>query len=190
MTNLHCKSPLDPALLADYWTEDLDVEQEDVVEEHLMACETCSRELQSLIALTGAIRSLTKKGLLRVVVSEPFVNRLKSDGLNVRQYTVRPGGGVECTITDTDDVVIAHLAADLAGAQRIDLARCDADGRERMRIRDVPITTDREGVIWTEPTDLLRSMKDEVLHVRLIAVDDARERVLGDYTFHHTASEP
>ena len=45
MTNLHCKSPLDPALLADYWTEDLDVEQEDVVEEHLMACETCSREL-------------------------------------------------------------------------------------------------------------------------------------------------
>src|SRR5262245_26209060 len=123
-------------------------------------------------------------------VSEQIEDRLKSDGLNFRQYNVRAGGGVECTITAKDDVVIAHLAADLTGAQRVDLARCDTDGREKMRIRDVPITTDRHGVIWTEPTDLLRSIEDEVLHVRLIAVDDAHERVLGDYTFHHTASEP
>jgi hypothetical protein len=35
--------------------------------------------------------------------------------MNIRQYQVHPGEGVACTITDTDDLVIARLAADLTG---------------------------------------------------------------------------
>ena len=59
-----------------------------------------------------------------------------------------------------------------------------------VRVPVQAVLAERDDRVWTEPTDLLRSLKDEVLHVRLIAVDDARERVLGDYRFHHTASEP
>lgn len=183
-----CQTSLDPAVLAEYWLEELTETDEDRVEEHLFACEACSRGLQSMVQLIEAIRGLTRKGLFQVVVSEPFLEKLRSEGLNVRQYQVHPGGGVACTITDTDDLVIARLAADLTGAQRVDISRCDAQGREHQRIRDIPLTSARNEVVFSERTDLLRAMGPGVLRVRLIAVDDARERILGEYTFNHTPS--
>jgi len=183
-----CQTPLDPTVLSEYWLEELTETDEDRVEEHLFACEACSRGLQSMVQLIEAIRGLTRKGLLQVIVSEPFLERLRAEGLNIRQYQVHPGGGVACTITDTDDLVIARLAADLTGAQRVDISRCDAQGREHLRIRDIPLISTRNEVVFSERTDLLRALGPDVLRVRLIAVEDTQERILGEYTFNHTPS--
>ena len=188
MTTSRCKTPLDPSVLAEYWLSELTSADEERLEEHLLDCGECSRESQSMLGLMEAIRDLTRKGLLRVIVSEPFLDKLRSEGLNIRQYDVNPGGSVACTITDQDDMVIARLAADLTNAQRVDISRCDAQGREQVRIRDVPLTGARNQIVFTEPTDLLRALGQEVLRVRLIAVDDAHEQVLGEYTFNHTPS--
>jgi hypothetical protein len=186
VTPLACKTPLSPAVLTEYWLAELEPQQEEQVEEHLLGCERCSRELHGLIGLIEAIRSITRKGLVRVVVSDTFLDRLRNDGLNIRQYTVKPGHSVACTITEKDDLVIARLAADLKGARRVDIARCDAEGIEVMRIRDIPLIADNNEVVLTEATDALRALGEESMRFRLVAVDDAEERILGEYTFNHT----
>jgi hypothetical protein len=181
-----CKTPVSPALLSEYWLEELEPQQEEQVEEHLLGCDACSRDLQDLVGLIEAIRGITRKGLVRVVVSETFLDRLRSDGLKIRQYSVKPGHSVACTITDKDDLVLARLAADLKGARRVDLAQCDAEGIEVMRIRDIPLITDNNEVVLSAATNTLRALGEESMRFRLVAVDDAEERVLGEYTFNHT----
>ena len=188
MTLSKCKSPLAPAVLADYWLAELETAEEERVEEHLFACPDCSRELQDFLGLVEAIRSITRRGSLQVVVSGPFLERLRGDGLNIRQYEVSPGASVACTITDKDDLVISRLAADLTGAKQVDISQCDREGRELSRIRDIPLIGARNEVVWNQPTEALRALGNEVLHFRLIAVDEAQERVLGEYTFNHSPS--
>jgi hypothetical protein len=185
MTSSKCKSPLAPEVLADYWLAELETAEEERVEEHLFACEDCSRELQDFVRWVEAIRAITRKGSLRVVVSEPFLERLRSDGLSIRQYEVSPGNSVACTITDKDDLVISRLAADLSGAQRVDISQCDDEGRELGRVRDIPLIGGKE-VVLSQSTDMLRALGKEIVRLRLIAVDEARERILGEYTFNHS----
>jgi hypothetical protein len=183
---LTCKNPLAPAVLAEYWLEELEPRREEQVEEHLLGCERCSRDLQGLVELIQAIRRLTRRGVLSVVVSGTFLDRLRNDGLNIRQYEVQPGHSVACTITDKDDLVISRLAADLKDARQVDISQCDVQGIERMRIRDIPLVTARDEVVLTQSTDTLRALGEEVIRLRLIAVNDDEERVLGEYTFNHT----
>jgi hypothetical protein len=101
---------------------------------------------------------------------------------------VDPGGGVACTITPQDDLVISRFAADLSGAKRVDISSCDAEGNEQARVCDVPLTRMRDEVVFSQSTDALRALGRERLRVRLIAVDDTEERLLGEYTFDHTPS--
>ena len=188
MTPSRCKAPLAPGLLADYWLEELALTDEERVEQHLFSCADCSGELQRLVELIEAIRELTRKGIVAVILSEPFLERLRREGLSVRQYDVNPGGGVACTITDQDDLVISRLAADLTGAKRVDISSCDAEGNERGRVRDVPLTGTRKEVVFSQSTDVLRALGTERIRMKLIAVDDMEERILGEYTFNHTPS--
>lgn len=188
MSPSKCKSPLAPSILADYWLAELEHSEEEFVEEHLFACQDCSQELQGLVGLVEAIRGITRKGSLQVVVSGPFLERLRNDGLSIRQYPVSPGDSVACTITDKDDLVISRLAADLTGARRVDISECDGEGRELRRVRDIPLLAANNEVVWSQPTDILRSAGNEVFRFRLIAVDEVQERVLGEYTFNHYPS--
>ncbi|HET9219702.1 MAG TPA: zf-HC2 domain-containing protein [Terriglobia bacterium] len=188
MNSSRCANPLAPGLLADYWLEELPMTDEEQVEEHLFSCADCSGVLQGMVDLIKAIRELTRKGLVAVTVSESFLERLRGEGLNVRQYRVAPGGGVACTITDQDDLVISRLAADLTSAKRVDISQCDAEGNEQSRIRDVPLTGARNEVVFSQSTTVLRALGKQRLRLKLIAVDDSEERVLGEYTFDHTPS--
>lgn len=188
MTSSRCVNPLAPEMLADYWLKDLALSDEERVEEHLFSCTECSRILQGLVDLIEAIRELTRKGVVAVTLSESFMERLRGEGLNIRQYRVDPGGRVDCTITAQDDLVISRLAADLTGAKRVDIAQCDAEGNEQGRVRDVPLTGARGEVVFSQSTTALRALGKQRLRLKLIAVDDSEERVLGEYTFDHTPS--
>ena len=188
MTPSRCVNPLAPGLLADYWLEELLMTDEERVEEHLFSCADCSRSLQGMVDLIEAIRELTRMGIVAVTVSQSFLQRLHDEGLNIRQYQVDPGGGVACTITDQDDLVISRLAADLTSAKRVDISQCDAEGNEQGRVRDIPLTRARNEVVFSQSTTALRALGKQRLRLKLIAVDDAEERVLGEYTFDHTPS--
>ena len=188
MRESRCVAPIDTAVLADYWLAALSPTEEEMVEEHLLACDECGDRLREFIALGEGIRKLARDGALRVVISESFLKRAAEQGLRVRQYAPPAGGKVDCTVTPQDDLLIGRLAVDLTNAKRVDLCAFDATGNERGRLRDIPINPSRKEVILNEPIDLMRVAPAHVVVMKLMSVEEPGERVLGEYTFNHTPS--
>jgi hypothetical protein len=182
-----CATPLDHSLLVDYWLTELAPADEERVEEHLLSCVACSGELRSLVDLAAGIRRATEKGIVRAVVTGVFLERLRTEGLRVREYRVVPGGSVQCTVAPEDDLVVARLSAGLEGIGRVDLAICDDSGRERERVRDIPVGAHGE-VVFLPRTANLRAAPAGVDRLKLLAVEEEAERVLAEYTFIHTPS--
>jgi hypothetical protein len=188
MTQSRCRSPLSLNELADYWVGDVSPEKEDVVEEHLLACDVCSQGLEEVAELAGNIGRLVRKGATRGIVTGSFVDRLAGEGLRVREYRLAPGGQVPCTVTYEDDLVIGRLCVDLTGRKQVDFIICDAQGNEEERWRDIPFSPSTSEIIFTERADTLRALPPTTLRVRLVSVGDEGERLLGEYTFNHTPS--
>lgn len=188
---MSCTRPADAAVLADYWLGVLEGPEEDAVEEHLFGCDECGTRLRDMIALADGVRRLAREGRLRMVVSDAFLQRAAENGLRIREYAPAPGGSVLCTVTEDDDLVIGRLAADVAGASRVDLSVSDERGVEQMRLRDIPVQAGSGGVVWQESSTFMKAAPSMTLIARLVAVDaTGAERLLGEYTFHHTRSLP
>ncbi|MFB3923322.1 MAG: hypothetical protein ACE145_16490 [Terriglobia bacterium] len=187
----NCSSPIDAAVLADYWLAALPQSDEAAIEEHLLECDRCGATLREVIVLADAIRNLAREGSLRMVVSDLFLQRAAEAGLRVREYAPPPSGSVQCTVTAEDDLLIGRLAANLSGAKRVDLCICDERGIERLRLRDIPVRSGATSVLYQESITYARTLPTHKMIARLIAFDDAGgERLLGEYTFNHTASVP
>lgn len=188
---LACSNPIDPDVLADYWVAALEGSEEEAVEAHLLACDQCGERLREVIALADGVRNLAREGSLRMVVSEMFLRRAAEEGLRIRQYAPPLGGGVQCTVTAGDDILIGRLAADLTGAKRVDLCICDEMGGEQMRLPDIPINSEASSVVYQESITFARALPTSKIMARLVTVDETgRERLLGEYTFNHTRSQP
>jgi hypothetical protein len=183
-----CAAPLDLPALLDYWLGDLAPDAQDVVEEHVMGCAACADELSRMVAIGAGIRRLAHAGRIWTVVPGAFVERLVAEGLRVRQYRLAPGGSVQCTVTASDDLVAARLAADLRGVTRAHLVKCDAEGREAHRVEDIPLTASTDEVVIVERIDRLRALPVGVERVRLVTPEATGERLLGEYAFVHTPS--
>lgn len=191
MTKMNCVSPIDAAVLADYWTGGLAGSGEESVEEHLLGCDPCGARLREVIALAEGVRGLAREGSLRMVVSDTFLKRAAEEGLRVRQYAPPPGGGVQCTVTGEDDILIGRLAADLSGVRRVDLCICDERGVESLRLPDIPVNPGAGSVAFQESITFAKAAPTNKMIMRLVAFDDAgSERLLGEYTFNHTRTLP
>jgi anti-sigma factor RsiW len=165
--------------------------EEEPVESHLLACDRCGDLLRETIALSDALRALAQSGSLRVVVTDQLVERARQVGRRVREYAFGPGQAVPCTIAVDDDLLVAHLAADLSGATRIDLSLCDAQGVERQRMTDIPFRSEAAGVIYQESITFAKASPSTTMIARLLAIDTGgAERLVGEYTFHHTRTIP
>jgi hypothetical protein len=188
---MSCPRPIDVAVLADYWLGVLAGPEEESVEEHLLECDACGAELRHVIELADGVRQLARAGTLRMVVSDAFLRRAAEDGLRVREYAPASGGSVLCTVTEDDDLVIGRLAANMAGANRVDLCVCDERGVEQARLQDIPVRPGSGSVAWQESSTFMKAAPSMTMVARLVAFDDAgTERLLGEYTFHHTRSLP
>lgn len=186
-----CQAPIDPAVLADYWLALLPRLEEEAVEEHLLACDACGDRLRAIIELSEALRALAQSGALRVIVSEDFISYARATGRQVRQYDFAPGQTVPCTISADDDLLVARLAADLSGAERVDLSLRDPMGVERQRMTDIPVRADAAHVILQESTVFGKLSPSMTMVAHLLAVEaDGEERLLGEYTFQHTRTIP
>ncbi len=186
MNTSSCTSPLDFFALVDYWLAELAPADEERVEEHLLGCATCSERLWGLADLAEGIGTLVRKGVVRGVVTSGFLERVAKEGLRVREYRVPPGGSVQCTVTAEDDLLVARLVAELRGVSRVDIAICDAAGREQERLRDVPLSPSTEEVVFLQRIKSVRTLPAYVRCLKLLAVEPERERLLGEYTFIHT----
>jgi hypothetical protein len=186
-----CRTPIDPAILADYWVALLPPSEEERVEEHLLSCDECGDRLREIVQLSEALRALARSGALRVIVAEEFVTHAADAGQRVRQYDFAPGQTVSCTIAADDDLLVARLAADLAGAERVDLSLCDPQGVERHRMTDIPVRTDTGRVVFHESAVIGKLSPTTSMVARLLSIGaDGGERLLGEYTFQHTRTIP
>ena len=186
-----CANPVDAAVLADYWLGALAEDEEERIETHLLACDACGARLREVMALADGIRNLAREGSLRIIVSDTFLQRAAQEGLRVRQYSPPAGGGVQCTVTAADDILIGRLAANLSGARRVDLAIFSEDGKEQMRLTDIPVNQGAESVIYQESMTFAKAAPTMKLIVRLFDHDEAgSEHLLGEYTFNHKRSLP
>jgi len=186
-----CSDPIDAAVLADYWRAALPSAEEEAVELHLLECDRCGDRLRETMALAEALRRLAREGNLRMVVSDAFLERAAADGVRVREYTVPPGGSVQCTVTADDDLLIGRLVADLSEAGRVDLCFCDARGVEQGRLPDIPHNPTSDSVVFQESITAMKAAPTFTMIARLVGVDEAGgERVLGEYTFNHSRSLP
>jgi Putative zinc-finger len=188
---LICPDPIDAAILADYWLGALGGAEEEDVEKHLLECDRCGERLREVIALADGVRSLAREGSLRMIVSDAFLKRAAEEGLRIREYAPPPGGGVQCTVTAEDDILIGRLAADLSGAKRVDLCLCDELGVVQLRLPDIPVRPGAGGIAFQESITFLKAAPTNKMIARLVTVDEAGgERLLGEYTFNHTRSLP
>lgn len=186
-----CKTPIEPDVLADYWLALLSSSDEAGMEEHLFACDVCGDRLRGIIQLCEALSALARSGTLRVIVAEEFIQHAVETGRRVRHYDFAPGQTVPCTVSAEDDLLVARLAADLSGSERIDLSFCDPHGVERQRMIDIPVRTDAARVILHESVVFGKTSPSVTMVARLLAVGrDGVERTLGEYTFQHTRTIP
>jgi hypothetical protein len=186
-----CSNPIDAAVLADYWLAALASSEEEAVEEHLLACDRCGARFREVIAIAEGVRNLAREGCLRMIVSDAFLERAAEEGLRVRQYAPPLGGGVQCTVTAEDDILIGRLAANLRGAKRFDLCICDERGVEQLRLPDIPVHPNASSVIYQESITFAKAAATQKMIARLVAFDETGAgRLLGEYTFNHTRSLP
>lgn len=186
-----CSHPIDAARLADYWLAMLPQPEEDALEEHLLCCDQCGARLREAISLAQGIRALAREGSLLMIVSDAFLQRAAEQGLRVREYAPPRSGSIECTVTAGDDLLVGRLNADFSGANRVDLSLCDDRGVERIRLPDVPFSQGASSVVFQQPIGYAKAAASETMIARLVIPDDSGvERLLGEYTFHHTRTLP
>ena len=170
------------ATLVDYWFGELDPEQTAQFEEHLFGCAECTEKLEALVALGAAVRAAWREGALRAVISRSLLEAMQKEGLRLREYRMAPGGSVNCTIAQADDFVVSRLSAPLAGVRRVDVVT------PHHRFEDVPFDEAAGEVLVCPAPAELKRRGAFTLPMRLVAVEEKGERVLGEYTFLHSPS--
>ncbi len=186
-----CTKPIELEALVAYWLGELGEAAEAPLEEHLFGCAHCTRRLEWLAACAGGVRAAAREGTIALSLTAGFLEHMKRAGMRIREYPAAPGATVHCTIRAEDDAVVSRLEAPLAGVRRVDeLRSLDlGDGRiERWRLEDVPFDPQAGEVLSMHSTPVLRKMPAHTARVQLLAVDEAGERPLGEYTFAHTPS--
>jgi hypothetical protein len=183
---MNCATPVPFEDLVAWWLDEVHGEREERIDEHLLGCGDCAGTLERIAAIGGAIRHLAERGAVRTVVSAAFVERLAASGVRVHEYRVPRNGGVRCSIAPDDDVAIARLQAPLAGVAKLDLLLLDDKGSPGERLADIPFDADAGEVVVAPQVAKLRALPASTVRMRLVAVDTAGERLVGEYTFHHT----
>jgi len=181
-----CATPIPFGTLIEYWFGELGADAEERIEEHLLGCAHCSAELEALVELGQGLRAAFENGTIHAVFSAPFVEAMKERGMQLREYSVSPGGSVHCTITAGDDAVIGRLKAPLEGLGRVDVVGTDEAGALLFRFDDVPYDPAAGEVLFCPPASLLKRMPAHTEKIRLLAVGPEGERKIADYTFFHT----
>jgi hypothetical protein len=180
--------PIDVETLVAYWLGELPAEREAALEEHLFGCAHCTARLEGLAALASGVRAAVKGGRVSMFVAEPFVEAMRQAGLCLREYRLGPGGSVNCTIRADDDAVISRIRAPLAGVKRVDVVQRRGRDEPEERLADVPFDAEAGEVVMIPSAAWLKSMPAFTMRLRLIAVGEAGEEAIGDYTFNHAPS--
>ena len=173
--------------LLDYWLHDLaPAAAVDAVDEHLMQCDACGQALDELIALGDGVRSAFRAGAVSAVTTSAFVQRLAGQGMRVREYRLAVNGSVNCTVAPDDDLLVSHLEAPLEDVQRLDaVTEWSLEPGVEHRLEDVPFDPQAGEVLYLPKIAAVEEMPENILRVRLLAVESGSAREIGRYAFFH-----
>jgi hypothetical protein len=174
--------------LVAWWLGEADDQE---LEEHCFACAQCAGRQEWLAALADGVRAAVRDGRIAMVASARFVEAMKRARLRLREYRLGPGETVSCTIASDDDAVVSRVRAPVANARRVDaLWRIELAGMpdHDVRLEDVPFDATSGEVLFMPGAAALRKMPAHTQRLRLVAVDEKGERLLGEYAFAHTPS--
>ena len=183
-----CRDPIGFDALVAYWLGEALQEREALLEEHLFGCAHCTERLHGVAALAAGVRAAVQGGRVSMVISAPFVGTMRRAGLRLREYSVEPGGSVNCTIRADDDAVVSRLRASLAGVTRLDVVQMGGTREPEVRLADVPFDAETGEVLVVPSAAWLKTMPAFTMRMRLIAVGESAEKQIGDYTFNHSPS--
>ena len=181
-----CLAPIADPMLVEYWLGELDEAAEARIDEHVLGCTACSEKLAQIVALADGIRLAFRRGDMRTFVTDAFVRTAAAQGTRVREYRVARNGSVNCSVAPEDELLVSRLQAPLEGVKRLDVISY-LDDAETGVFRDVPFDAASGEVVVAPKLAQLRAMPSHRRRFRLVAVDEGGERVIGDYTFNHTA---
>jgi hypothetical protein len=188
MTPAPCVARLENDALVEYWLGELDQASEARIDEHVLGCPHCSDRLAGIVALADGIRSAVRGGAVRMFVTDAFVRSAVKRGTRVREYRVPRNGSVNCSVAPEDELLVSRLKAPLADVHRVDVISYLND-TETDVFCDVPFDARRGEVVVAPKLAHLRAMPSHRRRFRLLAIDENGERVIGDYTFNHTAHD-
>ncbi|HET9763496.1 MAG TPA: hypothetical protein VFR50_08270 [Casimicrobiaceae bacterium] len=188
MSSPTCAQPIADSALVEYWLGELDATGEARIDEHVLGCVQCSERLAQIVALADGTRAAFTRGTVRAFVTDAFVRSAAKNLTHVREYRVPRNGSVNCSLAPEDELLIARLEAPLAGVTRID-AFSYLDDEPTGVHEDIPFDTASGAVILAPDIARLRTMPSHKRRFRLVAIDAGGERVIGDYTFNHSAHE-
>jgi hypothetical protein len=110
-----CSEPIAFARLVDYWAGDLDDDEVDRIDEHLMGCAHCTRESASIARLAAAFR-----GAIPPIVSADEVRQLAARGLAIVTTDFAPDERKEVAFARGVDLMVHRLGGlALADATRV-----------------------------------------------------------------------
>jgi len=182
-----CPERIDLATLVDYWFGDLAGPHESRVDEHLLECDACGSDLRDLVATGEGVRRLAAEGAFGMVVSPSFLEAAAQRGLRVREYRVPAGGRVACTVTAEDDLLVGRLQGDFHDVSSVDLV-VQVEGGPEHRVFDLPFSPSSGELIVAQAMPAARVMPSSTIRMRLLTREGAGERLVGEYTFAHTAA--
>ncbi len=183
-----CEAPLEVESLVAYQRGELSPAEEPRVEEHLFACEACTRRLESLDRLRKIVIALVRAGRVRGTVTTALVACAERDGVRVRQYRVTPRAEVPCTVAPEDDFVAVRLAGGFSGADVLDVSLEATDlasgARQEMRVRDVVVDRETGDVVFLYPGDAIRAMPRST--VRFDVHRGGEQDIIASFHLDHT----
>jgi hypothetical protein len=188
-----CSSPLALAELVAYRLGELDSSRETQLEEQYFACSACAERLRWTEQLEGAITHLVRHGGLRAAVTEDFVRDAKAAGVTLREYSIQPGGSVQCTITPDDDLVVVRLGVGELSARMVAVSSSMKDldqGLEGTSVtEDAVVDQSSKSILYAFPGDVVRTFPKSRWVMTVESRDESAPASLGPYTMNHTPFE-
>lgn len=175
--------------LVDYSSGDLAGDTADALEEHLFDCSVCAGMLEDIDRTAAAVRAAARQGAVIANVTSAFLERAVSDGLLLREYRLEQGASVACS-GGVEDYVLVRLAADFAGAGRLQLhavvENLETGQSMSLPAREVTPDVDVGEVLLVFPGSMVRTYPRSLWTLTVEAGGDGQPSAFGPFVMDHT----
>lgn len=187
-TQHKCSKPLELSELVAYRLGELDAPEQAQLEERYFECHGCAERLRWVEELSAEVIEVVRRGELRAAVTEQFVRQAKAAGLNIREYSIEPGGSVNCTLAPSDDFTVLRLGVGELTVTTVQVTSHMTDlehGIDGSSVtQDAVVDRTSRAVFYAFPADVVRSFARS-RWTMTVSPSGNGETSIGPYTMHH-----